>query len=170
MKNLLITSCLAVLVIAMAGCGGNGTTEKKLESKGYFGKLAAIKAAYRPMIQQRWQRPRPKPNRPTTWWLPIEINKLEEDAKAVSRPKLPKLNSDHPSSKNQPELLHTLLKIQKNGSGLGQGYLRSHHRRKTDSENTMGGQNVQFTVPALMLDENGKVIKDHSYDAWLIWL
>ncbi len=171
MKNLLITSCLAVLVIAMAGCGGNGTTEKKLESKGYFGKLAAIKAAYKAddstMVAKAKTEAKSADDLVA---FQSKINKLEEDAKAEFKAETAKMKFPItlPFVDSAGSTAYVVKDAKITAVDWDRATIEATIEVKTDSEKTMGGQNVQFTVPALMLDENGKVIKDHSYDAWLI--
>lgn len=172
MKKLLSTACLAITIAFLAGCGsGNGGSEKKLESNGYFGKLAAIKLAYKADDSTLTAKARTEAKTADDIVaFQSKINKLEEDARAEFKNEATKIGLPITipfvdSSGNAGYVVKDAKIIK---AEWDRATLEATIELKTDSEKTMGGQNVQLTVPALMLDENNKVIKDHAYDNWVI--
>ncbi|HNX78459.1 MAG TPA: hypothetical protein PKJ24_01195 [Prolixibacteraceae bacterium] len=176
MKNLLTATSLAIVMALMISCGGGGTsstgdTGKKAESKGYFGKTASIRKAFEE--NETALKAKAKTEAKTMddlVALQSKLNKLEEDAKAefageVAKLGLPVAVSFVDSSGNADYIVKE-AKI--TAIDWDRATIEATIELKSDSKKTMGGQNIQLTVPALMFDENNQVIKDHANDRWLI--
>jgi hypothetical protein len=176
MKNFLTTTSLAIIMAIMFSCGGggksgSGDSGKNAESKGYFGKLTSIRQAFKD--EETALKAKAKTEAKTMddlVALQSKMNKLEQDAKAefaseVTKLALPVTVSFVDSSGNTD---YVVKEAKITAIDWDRATIEATIELKTDSKKTMGGQNVQFTVPALMFDENNQVIKDHAYDRWLI--
>jgi hypothetical protein len=176
MRNLTITTGLAIIMALMFSCAnggnsGNNNSVKKADSKGYFGKLASIKSSFdEEETALKAKAKTEAKSMDDLVALKSKLNKLEQDAKAeftseVSKLGLPVKVSFVDSSGNTD---YVVKEAKITVVDWDRATIEATIELKTDTKKTMGGQNVQFTVPALMFDENNQVIKDHAYDRWLV--
>lgn len=171
MKHL-IQLCGAALIVAMMwGCGSK-TSVPALESNGYFGKLASIKQNFQ--LDDSTLSAKAKTevkSMDDIVAMQSKMNKLKQDAQAefakeAGQLKLP-ITVTFVDSAGGAGFVVKDAKI--TAVDWDRATLTASVELKTDSEKSAGGQNMQFTVPALMLDSNGKLLKDHSDVAWLIF-
>ena len=172
MRTITKLVCLATVVF-MASCGGGGaTSEKKMESKGYFGKLVSIKQAFHD--EDSTIKAEAKTQSKSVDDLVAAqsmLAKAEESAKAEFKAEAAKMGLPLtiPFIDSTGNASYVVKDVKITELEWGRATLEATIELKVDSEKTMGGQNVQFTVPALMLNENNQAIKDHANDNWIIF-
>lgn len=171
MKTISNLVCLATIVF-MASCGGGSSVnETKAETKGYFGKLVSIKQAFHD--EDSTLKAKAKTESKSVDDLVAaqsKLAKLEETAKADFAAEAAKMGLPItvPFVDSTGNTSYVVKDVKITAFDWGRATLEATVELKKDSEKTMGGQNVQLSVPALMLDENNQVIKDHAYDNWLL--
>ncbi len=172
MKKLLSAMFLLLVIAFFAGCGNEkGSTDKKLESKGYFGKLVSIKMNYKADDSTLTAKARTEAKSADDLVaFQSKLNKLEEDAKAEFAAEAGKLGLPItiPFVDSTGNTGYVVKDAKITAIDWDRATIEATIELKTDSEKTAGGQNVQLSVPVLMLDENNSIIKDHNYDNWVI--
>lgn len=169
MKLLSNLICLC-LIAGLASCS-NKTAEKKTEHSGYFGKLLSIKEAYH--AEDSIVTAKAKTESKSVDDLVAaksKLAKIEEDAKAefnkeVAAMTLPIILPFVDSTGNNAYIIKD-VKI--TSFEWNKAILEATVQLKVNSEKTMGGQNIQFSVPALLMDNTNQVIKEGTTDNWLI--
>lgn len=169
MKSFYYLLCLAIIAI-MASCG-SGSSEKKTESGGYFGKLVSIQQTYHDedsIITEK-----AKTESKSVDDLVAAKSKLaknEQDAKAEFKAEAAKMSLPVtiPFIDSTGNALYTVKDVKITAFEWGRALLEATIVLKVNSEKTMGGQIVPFAVPALMLNNNNQVLKDHAFDNWFI--
>ena len=170
MKLLSNLICLC-LIAGLASCS-NKTAEKKTEHSGYFGKLLSIKEAYH--AEDSIVTAKAKTESKSVDDLVAaksKLAKIEEDAKAEFKTEAAKMSLPVtvPFIDSTGNAYYTVQDVKITAFEWKRATLEATIMLKVDSEKTMGGQNVQFTVPALMLNNNNEVLKDHAFDNWFIF-
>jgi hypothetical protein len=162
--------CLAMIVF-IASCGSGSSSENKLESKGYFGKLVSIKQAYHDEDSAFSAKIKTEAKSVDDLVAAqSKLTKMEEDAKAEFKAEAAKIGLPItiPFIDSTGNTSYVVKDVKITAIEWDRATLEATIELKVDSEKTMGGQNMQFSVPALMLNENNQVIKDHAYDNWFI--
>ncbi len=169
MKILFNLVSLAMIVF-LASCG-SGTSKKDLESKGYFGKLVSIKQAYHDEDSSFTAKAKTEAKSVDDLVAAqSKLTKLEEDSKAEFKAEAAKMGLPItiPFVDSTGNTAYVVKDVKITALDWDRATLEATIELKADSEKTMGGQNVQLSVPALMLNENNQVIKDHAYDHWFV--
>ena len=169
MKPLFNTLFLAIIML-MSSCG-SGSSDKKTEYTGYFGKLVSIQQDYQK--EDSIIKAKAKTESESVDDLVAaksKIEKNEEKAKAEFNAEAASMSLPItiPFIDSTGNAMYTVKDVKITAFEWGRAILEATLILKVNSEKTMGGQIVPYTVPALMLNNNNQVLKDHDSDNWFI--
>lgn len=158
------------LIIGLCSCNSQ-SAEKKVENSGYFGKLLSIKQAY--YLEDSIVTARVKTESKSVDDLVAaksKLAKMEAEAKAEFNKAAAEITLpiNIPFIDSTENNAYSIKDVKITSFEWNRAILEASIQLKVNSEKTIGGQIVPFTVPALMLNSDNQVLKDHAFDNWIM--